>query len=79
MLTGALEMAWKMTLMVISILVGIFAFPLVLNSVMNGIAPGIVAYPAYILILGLLELGILFIYIIGILDFFGNRLAGSTL
>jgi len=79
MLTGGLEMAWKMTLMVISILVGIFAFPLVLNSVMNGIAPGIVAYPAYILILGLLELGILFIYIIGILDFFGNRLAGSTL
>jgi len=79
MLTGGLEMAWKMTLLVISILVGVLYFPITLNPIMNGIAPGIIANSTYLLVVNFLALVVVIIYIVGILDFFSNKLAGSTL
>ncbi len=51
-----------------NIAVGIVAFPIVLNSVINGIYPGISAEPLYLVMLSALEVVILAIYAMGIFE-----------
>jgi hypothetical protein len=74
-----LENGAKLLIILINTLIGVFAFPLILGNTLNGIAPGITGSPAYIAIVGLLELGILYIYIIGAYEFLTKAPAGSTL
>jgi len=79
MLTGAIEMAWKMTLLIVSILVGVLYFPLTLNPIMNGIAPGIITNATYLVVVNFLALVVVIIYILGLYEFFSSKIAGSTL
>jgi PKD repeat protein len=69
----------KMAVVLINVIVGVFAFPLVLNGVLNGIAPGISTNATYLLFLAFLELLIVFVYVFGAYEFFSKAPAGSTL
>jgi hypothetical protein len=73
------ENSLKMAVVLINMLVGVFAFPLVLNGILNGIAPGISTNATYLLFLAFLELIIVFIYVLGAYEFFRGAPAGGTL
>lgn len=73
------EATYNATVLLINIIVGIFAFPLVLNKTMNGIFPGISAYGGYVALMVGMEVVILLIYAIGIYDFVTKAPQGSTL
>jgi hypothetical protein len=52
-------------LAVLNILIGVIAFPIVLNSTLSGIFPGITTNPMYIVFLAALEAVIFLIYVVG--------------
>ena len=73
------EATYSATVLLINIIVGIFAFPVVLNHTMEAIFPGISTYGGYLAILAGMEVVILAIYAIGIYDFVTKAPQGSTL
>jgi len=64
--------------MVLKMLVGVFAFPVILNGIMNGLYPGLVTNTVYLAFLGLMEVVILAIYLLGIAEFLRSS-PGSTI
>jgi len=64
--------------MVLKMLVGVFAFPVILNGIMNGLYPGLVTNTVYLAFLGLMEVVILAIYLLGIAVFLRSS-PGSTI
>lgn len=73
------EKGLSMAIVLINVLVGVFAFPYILNQTMEGIAPGISTNAMWLLTLSIIELSVVFIYAISIYEFFTKAPAGSTL
>jgi len=67
-LSGFSTIAITAFIVIANIATGIVAFPIVLNSVINGIYPGIVTEPLYLIFLSGLEVVILTIYALGIFE-----------
>lgn len=74
-----LENSGKLLIVLINTLIGVFAFPIILGNTLNGIAPGITSSPPYIALIGLLQLVVIYIYVIGAYEFLTKAPAGSTL
>ena len=72
------ENGLKMGIVLINMVIGVFAFPVILNSTMNGIAPGISTNAVWLLFLSVLEVTVLIIYALNIYEFFTKAPAGST-
>ena len=51
--TWMIENGFKFAIMAMNMLIGVFVFPLILGSTLNGIAPGISASPAYYVVAAL--------------------------
>ena len=73
------ENAGRFVIILINMAVGVFLFPVILNSIVNGIMPGISGNGAYIALLVGLELVILYIYVTGTVEFLRPAPGGSTL
>lgn len=73
------EMIYNAVILLINIIVGIFAFALVLNQTMNGIFPGISSAGAYVALMVGMQVVIWAIYILGLHDYVTKASAGSTL
>jgi hypothetical protein len=69
----------KLAVGMITILAGALFFPLIMYSTMNGLFPGIAASPAYIAVLGILQITVLLIYMISMYEFVTKSPAGGTL
>ena len=73
------ENGGKILIVLINTVIGVFAFPWILGSTLNGIAPGITTSPAYLAIITLLQLAIFYIYALSMYEFINRAPAGSTL
>jgi hypothetical protein len=71
MIPGLLNIILKMV-------VGIFAFPVVLNSIVGGMFPGIMSSPIYVGVMSLLGFVIIAVYALGIYELFRGT-PGSTI
>jgi hypothetical protein len=69
----------KLTMGLVTILIGALFFPAIMYSTMNGLFPGISDSPAYIAVLGILQITVLLIYMVSMYEFFTKAPAGSTL
>lgn len=65
MLPGAIL---GMLILVLKMLIGIFAFPIILNGLMSGLYPGIASNGMYLMFLSVMEVVILSIYVMGTLE-----------
>jgi hypothetical protein len=74
-----LENGLKLTMGLVTILIGALFFPAIMYSTMNGLFPGISDSPAYIAVLGILQITVLLIYMVSMYEFFTKSPAGSTL
>lgn len=68
----------SMIILLLKICVGVFAFPLVINGIMNGLYPGITSNAMYIAFMGIMEVAILAIYALGVLELLRGA-PGSTI
>jgi hypothetical protein len=78
-LTALASASLAMIRLIINILIGIVAFPVVLNSTLNGIFPGISANAAYMAFLVFIELGIILIYAQGFFEILYKPSPGTTI
>jgi hypothetical protein len=65
-------------ILLLNILVGVFAFPVVLNGVMEGIWHGISGNALYVIFLGIMELVILVIYALGYYELLRGTPGGTV-
>jgi hypothetical protein len=78
-LTALASASLAMIRLIINIMIGVVAFPLVLNSTLNGIFPGISANAAYAAFLVFIELGIVLIYAQGFFELLWKPSPGTTI
>jgi hypothetical protein len=66
-------------ILILKIIIGVIAFPLVLNEIVGGLYPGIQSNAAYAAFLIFMELGILLIYAQGFFELIYKPSGGSTI
>jgi hypothetical protein len=66
-------------ILILNLVVGVLVFPVVLNSTLNGIFPGISSVAGYIVFLGVMELVILLIYAQGFFNLLWKPVTGDSL
>jgi hypothetical protein len=76
--TGLASAIPNLLIMIMKMLVGIFLFSVVLNSIIGGLYPGIVTNGMYVLFLSVMNIVILAIYALGVLELYRGS-PGSTI
>jgi hypothetical protein len=76
--TGIAGMIPGLLNIILKMVVGIFAFPVVLNSIVGGMFPGIMSSPIYVGVMSLLGFVIIAVYALGIYELFRGT-PGSTI
>jgi hypothetical protein len=74
-----LENGYKMAIIMINIIIGALFFPTIVYSTMNNLFPGIGTSTVYLAVMAVLQVVVLFIYVISMYEFFTKAPAGSTL
>lgn len=78
--SGLINIGFSCVILILKIFIGVIAFPVILNSVLNGIFPGIETNAIYLVFLAVIEVVILSVYALGLYELFWKPAGGvSTL